>query len=80
MIMLDRWEEMMADPRLDHETVRLARELADAMCAEIFARMGMTAVVNERSLVVSGRGLQYVFSLREGSHVPKGRGRKWSRS
>jgi hypothetical protein len=76
MFMHDRWEELMADPRRDRETVQIARELADSMCAEIFDRMGLTAVADARSLRVSGRGLCYVFPLREDQNVPAGGGRK----
>ena len=41
MIMLDRWEALEADGRLDKHTVEVCRLLSVDMCREIFHRMGL---------------------------------------
>ena len=65
MFLFDQWEELEADPRMDAKTLRAARELADNMCAIIFERMGLTTITDGLNLQVTGRGLRYVFPLRE---------------
>jgi hypothetical protein len=65
MIMLDRWEALAADSQLDKSTVEVCQSLAFAMCKEIFERMGLDVRPVENALVVSGRGLTYLFPTRD---------------
>ena len=69
MFMLDRWEELESDGSYDRETLQVAKDLAFAMCADIFFRMGLTATADEVSLRVAGRGATFVFPLR-GNSIP----------
>ena len=69
MFMLDRWDALRADEEMDSDTVSAAQALADEMCLVLFDRMGLTVVNEEKSLVVVGRGLRYVFPLR-GNNIP----------
>jgi hypothetical protein len=69
MFMLDRWDALRADEEMDSDTVSAAQALADEMCQAIIDRMGLTVVRDEKSLVVVGRGLRYVFPLR-GDNIP----------
>lgn len=69
MFMLDRWDALRADEAMDSDTVSAAQALADEMCSAIIDRMGLTVVRDEKSLVVVGRGLRYVFPLR-GDNIP----------
>jgi len=69
MFKLDLWEELEADKNNDKPTLAAAKELAFAMCAEIFERLGLSATTDESSLRVAGRGATFVFPLR-GNHVP----------
>jgi len=64
MIMLDKWEEMASDIRYDRHTVEACRELAFAMCNEIFVRMGLDVQFTEDALRVAGRGCTYLFPTR----------------
>jgi hypothetical protein len=61
MIMLDRWEALAADGRLDKHTVEVCQALASDMCSEIFYRLGLDVQPIENALRVSGRGLTYLF-------------------
>ena len=65
MIMLDRWEELAADGRLDKHTVEACQALASDMCREIFDRMGLDVQTIANALRVSGRGLTYLFPTRD---------------
>ena len=65
MIMLDRWEALAADGRLDKHTVEACQALASDMCREIFDRMGLDVQSIENALRVSGRGLTYLFPTRD---------------
>ena len=65
MIMLDRWESLEADGRLDKHTVEVCRLLSVDMCREIFDRMGLDVQPIENALRVSGRGLTYLFPTRD---------------
>jgi hypothetical protein len=79
MIMLDRWEEMAMDARYDKPTLAACQILASEMCASIFERMSLDVQSVEGSLRVSGRGLTYLFPIRERTvkvrpDVPEGTG------
>jgi len=67
MFMHDRWDELRESG--DADTALAAQDLADEMCSVIFDRMGLTVLKEEKSLVVVGRGLKYVFPLR-GDNIP----------
>jgi len=67
MFMHDRWDELRETG--DPDTVSAAQALADEMCSVIFDRMGLPVVKEEKSLVVVGRGLKYVFPFR-GNNIP----------
>ena len=65
MIMLDRWEALAADGKLDRHTVEVCRELASGMCRVIFDRLGLDVQPIENVLRISGRGLTYLFPTRD---------------
>ena len=59
--MLDRWEALVSDSKLDRHTVEVCRELASGMCRAIFDRLGLDVQPIENALRISGRGLTYLF-------------------
>ena len=70
MIMLDNWEALEQDKHLDLSTVKLCKELAFEMCRKIFDTLSFDArQIDDTTLVVSGRGLRYIFQVR--SHPVK---------
>ena len=65
MIELDKWEALEQDESLDKDTVLLCKELAFSMCRKIFDTLSLDArQADDTTLVVSGRGLRYVFQVR----------------
>jgi len=69
VILTDRWEELSRSGDHDAATLAVARELANAMCEEVFSRMGLSCIVDEHAAVVSGRGLTFIFP-RRGNALP----------
>jgi hypothetical protein len=65
MIMLDRWEVMGTEARYDKSTLADCQALADEMCASIFERLGLDVQSVEGTLRVSGRGLTFIFPIRD---------------
>jgi hypothetical protein len=65
MIMLDRWDALEANQHLDQDVVSECKELAFSMCACIFDRLGLDVQSDGTTLIASGRGLRYVFQLRD---------------
>ena len=70
MIMLDDWDALEANPHIDQDVVQACKELAFSMCACIFDRLGLDVQSDGTTLIASGRGLRYVFQLRERHVVP----------
>jgi hypothetical protein len=65
MIMLDKWDVLEADQRIDQVVVSECKELAFSMCACIFDRLGFDVQSDGTTLIASGRGLRYVFQVRD---------------
>ena len=65
MIMLDKWDVLEANQHLDQDVVQECKELAFAMCASIFNRLGLDVQTDDTTLIASGRGLRYVFQTRD---------------
>ena len=65
MIMLDKWDALEANQHLDQDVVQECKGLAFSMCACIFDRLGLDVQTDGTTLIASGRGLRYVFQLRD---------------
>jgi hypothetical protein len=65
MIMLDKWDALANNQLLDQDAVDMCKDLAFSMCACIFDRLGLDVQTDGTTLIASGRGLRYVFQLRD---------------
>lgn len=65
MIMLDKWDALEANQHIDQDVVQECKELAFSMCSSIFDRLGLDVQTDGTALIASGRGLRYVFQLRD---------------
>jgi hypothetical protein len=65
MIMLDKWDDLEANEHIDQDVVSGCKELAFSMCSSIFDRLGFDVQSDGTTLIASGRGLRYVFQVRD---------------
>jgi hypothetical protein len=65
MIVLDKWDALESNQHIDQDVVSACKELACSMCACIFDRLGLDVQADGTTLIASGRGLRYVFQIRD---------------